>query len=132
MKPSLSLLLAICVIVSLTGCGGVFFVGGAFNPGTSSISGVVSIVLISAVIGDRGTTVQVTFVTFQRDGVPSTIGFCGDQRDRFPLQQAVRANFTPGQTCASIVTIVTESSVVSLQSSVFSRKWRGRVLTTDD
>jgi len=117
MKPSLSLLLAICVIVSLTGCGGVFFVGGAFNPGTSSISGVVSIVVISAVIGDRGTTVQVTFVTFQRDGVPSTIGFCGDQRDRFPLQQAVRANFTPGQTCASIVTIVTESSVVSLQSS---------------
>jgi hypothetical protein len=34
------------------------------------------------------------------------MGFCGDQRDRFPMQQAVRANFTPGQTCASIVTIV--------------------------
>ena len=106
MKFSLSFLLVICIIVALTGCSGVFFVGGAFNPGTSSVTGVVSIVQISAVIGDRGTTVQVTFVTFQRDGVPSTIGFCGDQRDRFPMQQAVRANFTPGQTCASIVTIV--------------------------
>jgi len=106
MKLSRSFLLVICMIVALTGCDGVFFVGGAFNPGTSSISGVVSIVQISAVVGDSGTTVQVTFVTFQRDGVPSTIGFCGDQRDRFPLQQAVRANFTPGQTCASVVTIV--------------------------
>ena len=117
MKPVLSLLLVTCMIVSLTGCGNVFFVGGALNPGTSSISGLVSVVQVSAVIGDRGTTVQVTFVTFQRAGVPSTIGFCGDQRDRFPVQQLVRANFTPGQTCASIVTIVTESSVVSLQSS---------------
>ena len=104
--------------MALTGCSGVFFVGGAINPGTSSISGVVSIVQVSAVIGDSGTTVQVTFVTFLRDGAPSTIGFCGDQRDRFPMQQPVRANFTPGQTCASIVTIViTRSSVVSLQSS---------------
>ncbi len=106
MKLSLSLLLAVGMMVTLTGCGGVFFVGGAFNPGTSSIIGVVSVVQVSAVIGDGGTTVQVTFVTFQRDGVPSTIGFCGDERDRFPMQQVVRANFTPGQTCASIVTIV--------------------------
>ena len=94
------------MIVTLTGCGSVFFVGGAINPGTSSVIGMVSVVQISAVIGDNGTTVQVTFVTFQRDGVSSTVGFCGDQRDRFPMQQTVRANFTPGQTCASIVTIV--------------------------
>ncbi|MGA9812671.1 MAG: hypothetical protein WBQ64_07845 [Terriglobales bacterium] len=106
MKLSLSLLLAICMMVTLTGCGNVFFVGGALNPGTSSISGVVSVVQVSAVIGDSGTTVQVTFVTFQRDGISSTIGFCGDERDRFPMQQIVRANFTPGQNCASIVTIV--------------------------
>ena len=121
------------MIVALTGCSGVFFVGGAFNPGTSSVTGVVSIVQISAVIGDRGTTVQVTFVTFQRDGVPSTIGFCGDQRDRFPMQQAVRANFTPGQTCASIVTIVILKKQ-SRRSSVVSRKSRRRpvLLKTDD
>ncbi len=130
MRLSLFLLLAICMIVTLSGCGSVFFFGGAINPGTSSITGVVSVVQVSAVIGNSGTTVQVTFVTFQRGGVPSTIGFCGDERNRFPMQQLVRANFTPGQTCASIVTIVTESSVVKLQSS--AEKWRGRILTTED
>jgi hypothetical protein len=106
MKPSLSFLLVICMTITLSACGNVFFFGGAINPRTSSISGVVSVVQVSAVIGDGGTMVQVTFVTFQRDGFSSTIGFCGDERDRFPMQQVVRANFTPGQTCASIVTIV--------------------------
>jgi hypothetical protein len=105
MKRSLSLLLVILVVANLVGCGSVFFVGGAINPG-SSVSGLVSVVQISAVIGDQGTTVQVTFVTFVQNGASSTIGFCGDERDRFPMQQTVRANFTRGQTCNSIVTIV--------------------------
>ena len=106
MKLSLALLLAACMVVTLPGCGSIFFVGGALNPGTSSISGLVSVVQVSAVIGDSGTTVQVTFVTFQRDGIPSTIGFCGDERDRLPMQQVVRVSFNPGQTCASLVTVV--------------------------
>ena len=50
--------------------------------------------------------VQVTFVTFLQFGVSSTVAFCGDQRSQFPMQQTVRADFNPGQTCASIVTIV--------------------------
>jgi hypothetical protein len=104
-KRFLSFLLAICLNVTLTGCGNIF-VRGAINPGTSSVSGMVSVVQLSAVIGDGGTTVQVTFVTFLQEGASSTIGFCGDERSRFPMQQSVRANFTPGQTCASIVTIV--------------------------
>lgn len=104
-KRFLSFLLAICLLVTLTGCGNIF-VRGAINPGTSSVSGMVSVVQLSAVIGDGGTTVQVTFVTFLQEGASSTIGFCGDERSRFPMQQSVRANFTPGQTCASIVTIV--------------------------
>ena len=54
MKLSFSLLLAACMIVTLAGCGSVFFVGGAINPGTSSIIGTVSVVQISAVIGDNG------------------------------------------------------------------------------
>ena len=29
-----------------------------------------------------------------------------DEHSRFPMQQTVRTNFTPGQTCASIVAIV--------------------------
>jgi hypothetical protein len=106
MKLSLSFVLATSLIVTLAGCNSVFFVGGAINPGTSSVIGTVSVVQISAVIGDDGSTVQVTFVTFLNNGSSSTVGFCGDERDRFPMQQTVRANFTPGRTCASIVTIV--------------------------
>jgi hypothetical protein len=93
------------MILVSAGCGNVF-IGGAINPGSSSVSGMVSIVQLSAVIGDAGSTVEVTFVTFQQEGASSTIGFCGDERARFPMQQVVRANFTPGQICASIVTIV--------------------------
>ena len=95
----------ICSIATLTGCGNIF-VRGAINPSSSSVSGTVSIVQLSAVIGDGGSTVQVTFVTFLHDGGSSTIGFCGDERDRFAMQQNVRANFTPGQPCASLITIV--------------------------
>src|SRR6476661_1259089 len=104
-RRSLSFLVAICLLVFLAGCGNIF-IRGAINTGSSSVTGMVGVVQLSAVIGDDGTKVQVTFVTFLQDGVSSTIGFCGDERGRFPLQQSVRANFTPGQTCASIITIV--------------------------
>jgi len=81
-------------------------VRGALPGNVSSISGTVSIVQLSLVIGNDGTTVQVTFVTFLQQGTSSTLGFCGDQRGQFPMQQTVRADFNPGQTCDSIVTIV--------------------------
>ena len=105
MKRPLSLLLAIFLIATLSGCGNIF-IRGALPAGSSSVSGLVSVVELSAIIGDSGTTVQVTFVTFVQDGASSTIGFCGDERSQFPMQQTVRANFTPGQTCASVITIV--------------------------
>jgi len=104
-KHLLSFLLATCLVVTLTGCGNIF-IRGAINPGSSSVSGMVSFVQLSAVIGDGGSMVQVTFVTFLQNGTSSTIGFCGDERSRFPVQESIRANFTPGQSCASIVTIV--------------------------
>jgi hypothetical protein len=104
-KRLFSFLLATCVVVTLTGCGNIF-IRGAINPGTASVSGMISVVQLSAVIGDGGNTVQVTVVTFLQDGTSSTIGFCGDERSRFPVQESIRADFTPGQTCASIVTIV--------------------------
>jgi hypothetical protein len=98
-------LLATCLVVTLIACGNIF-IRGAINPGPSSVSGMVTVVQLGAVIGDGGSTVQVTFVTLQQDGTSSTVGFCGDERSRFPVQESIRANFTPGQTCASIVTIV--------------------------
>jgi len=105
LKRLLSALLAVYLVLVSAGCGNIF-VNGAILSGTSSVSGLVSVVQLSAIIGDSGTTVQVTFVTFLQDGAASTIGFCGDERSRFPMQQTVQANFTPGQTCASIVKIV--------------------------
>jgi hypothetical protein len=105
LKRLLSALLAVCLVLVGAGCGNIFVNGAVLN-GTSSVSGLVSVVQLTAIIGGNGTTVQVTFVTFLRDGAASTIGFCGDERSRFPVQQTIQANFTPGQTCASIVKIV--------------------------
>jgi hypothetical protein len=106
LKRLLSFLLATCLATTLTACGNVFIRGALPAAGFSSVSGSVSVVQLSAVIGENGTTVQVTFVTFLQAGTSSTIGFCGDKRSQFPMQQIVRADFTPGQTCASVVAIV--------------------------
>jgi hypothetical protein len=105
LKRLLSALLAVCLVLVLAGCGNVF-IRGALPGGISSVSGAVSFIQLTAIIGQNGTTVDVTFVTFLQNGASSTIGFCGDQRNRFSMEQSVRANFTPGQTCASIVAIV--------------------------
>ncbi len=105
MKRLFYLSLVTCLVTTLTGCGNIF-VRGVLPGGLSSVSGSVSVVQLSAVIGENGTTVQITFVTFLQAGTSSTIGFCGDQRSQFPMQQIVRAEFNPGQICASIVTIV--------------------------
>jgi hypothetical protein len=104
-KRLLSILLVVCLIMILTGCGNIF-IRGAVPGSFSTVSGLVSVVQLSAVIGNNGTTVEVTLVTFLQNGTSSLIGFCGDQRSQFPMQQTVRADFNPGQTCASIVTIV--------------------------
>ena len=104
MKCVLSFLL-ICLVLTVPGCGNIF-IRGAPPAGFSSVSGSVSVVQLSAIIAGNGTTVQVTFVTFLQAGASSTVAFCGDQRSQFPMQQAVRADFNPGQPCARIITIV--------------------------
>jgi len=98
-------LLLLWLILTLPGCGNIF-VRGALPANSSTVSGSVSVVQLSALIRENGTTVQVTFVTFLQSGTSSVVGFCGDQRGRFPMQQTVRADFNPGQPCASIVMIV--------------------------
>jgi len=104
MKCLLSILL-LFLVLTFPGCGNIF-IRGALPAGSSRVSGSVSLVQLSAIIGGNGTTLQVTFVTFLQAGAASTIEFCGDQRSRFPMQQTVRADFNPGQPCANIVTIV--------------------------
>jgi hypothetical protein len=100
-KRLLSLVLTASWLIFSSGCGNVFF-RGAIQTG-STVTGSVSIVQLSAVTDG---TVQVTFVTFLQNGTSSTFGFCGDQTSLFPLNQTVRANFNPGQPCATIITVV--------------------------
>jgi hypothetical protein len=97
------ILLALLLLTTSMGCGNVYFRGALQN---SNVSGTISVVQLSAVISGDGSMVNVTFVTFLQAGSSTTIGFCGDQRSQFPIDQFVRANFTPGQPCAGIVQIV--------------------------
>jgi hypothetical protein len=105
MKRLFSVLLATCFIPLCTGCGNVFL-SASSQPSFSTATGLVSVVQLSTVIGRDGTTVQVTFVTFLQEGTSSTVGFCGDQGNRFPMNLAVRTDFIPGQSCSSILVVV--------------------------
>jgi hypothetical protein len=105
-KRLVYLSLVACLTTTFTACGNVF-VRDALPGGPSTVSGSVRVVQLSAAIGENGTTVQITLVTLLQSGTSSTIGFCGDQRSHFPMQQTARAEFNPGRTCASIVTILT-------------------------
>ena len=100
MQRLLAALLAVALILLCAGCGNVFF-GGAIHPGSSSVNGFVSIIQISVVDGDT-----VTFVTFLGGGTSSTLGFCGDQRRQFPMNQNVRTDFNPGNPCNNLVTVM--------------------------
>jgi hypothetical protein len=102
-KRLLSLVPIVLLLLVSTSCGNVFF-RGPIQTG-STITGSVSILQLSSVVNGTG-TVQVTFVTFLQNGPSSTVGFCGDQTGLFPLSQTVRANFNPGQPCATIITVV--------------------------
>lgn len=99
MQLLLAALLSI-VLFFCSGCGNVF-VRGVIQPGPSTINGFVSVLQITVVNG-----ATVTFVTFLAGGASSTLGFCGDQRRRFPINQNVRTEFNSGTPCNSIVTIV--------------------------
>ena len=105
MQRLLSIVLICSFSLLSTGCGNVF-VGGAINPGFSTVSGTVSFIQVTSVIDGNGSTIQVTFVTFFQSGSSSTVGFCGDQSTQFPMNQTVRADFNPGQNCSTIIVIV--------------------------
>jgi hypothetical protein len=101
---SLSLLL---MTVLLTGCGQVF-VNFTSNPQipSSSTSGTITVVVLRFTNDLNGNQVTLTTVTFLNNGFNSSFNFCGDQRQRFPIDQVVRANFTPGNVCDNLVTVV--------------------------
>ena len=104
MKRLLLISVVLGLAVFATSCGNVF-VRGAIQTG-SSITGSISIVQLSSVMDGSGSSVQVTFVTFLENGSASSMKFCGNQAGLFPLNQTVQARFNPGNTCASIITVV--------------------------
>jgi hypothetical protein len=91
----------------LSGCGQVF-VGFASNPqiAPSTVSGMITIVHLGFATGDGGVEVTFTVVTFVNGGLSNTLDFCGDQRSQFPINQSVKVNFTPGNICSTLVTVV--------------------------
>jgi hypothetical protein len=101
---SLSLLLT---TVLLTGCGQVF-VNFTSNPQipSSSTSGSIIAVVLRFTNDLNGNQVTLTTVTFLNNGFSSTFNFCGDQRQRFPIDQVVRADFTPGNVCENLIIVV--------------------------
>ena len=103
MKRLLSLLLVLSLFLLSTGCGNVF-VRGAIETGSTIQGSVTGVQLGNTLNGME--TVQVTFVTLLQNGTSSVIGFCGDQSVLFPLDQTVRVNFNPGQTCATVMVVV--------------------------
>ena len=105
MKRLLLAGLLLALAASLSSCGAVF-VGGFFNPNnTSTITGTVNLVQLGFVTSGTN-TIQVTFVTLLVGGTSSFLSFCGDQSNQFPLNQQVTTRFSPGQPCATIITVV--------------------------
>jgi hypothetical protein len=70
-----------------------------------TIQGSVSIGQLGNILNGTEGTVQGTFVTLLQNGTSSTIGFCGVHA-LFPLDQTVRTNFNPGQSCATVIVVV--------------------------
>jgi hypothetical protein len=104
MQRLLLILLLVSLCANVTACGNVFVRGALLTD--SSITGSVSIVQLSSVSDRSGSTIQVTFVTFLQEGTSSSMTFCGNQTSLFPPNQTVRAQFNPGSSCATIITVV--------------------------
>jgi hypothetical protein len=108
MERLLAVLLSCVLLVGSTGCGKIFVRGVLGGSGVvQTATGFVSIVQFTNVAGS-GTLIDVTLVTFLQNGSSTTVTFCGDQRSQFPMNQFVTANFTPGQPCAEVLTIVVQ------------------------
>jgi hypothetical protein len=101
--------LLLIAVTCLTGCNGVVFFSGGFHPTNTlvTVSGVVSVVQITTIVGAGRTTTLVTVVTFLQTGTASTINFCGNIGSQFFLNTFTTVDFTQGQPCATVVAIST-------------------------
>lgn len=93
----------------LTGCNGVVFFSAGFHPTNTlvTVSGLVSVIQITTIVSAGGTTTLVTIVTFLQTGIASSINFCGNVGSQFVVNTFTTADFTQGQTCATVIAIST-------------------------
>lgn len=101
--------LLLIAVICLTACNGVVFFSAGFHPTNTlvTVSGFVSVIQITTIIGSGGTTTFVTVVTFLQSGTGSTINFCGNVRNQFVVDAFTTVDFTQGQTCGTIIAIST-------------------------
>jgi len=103
-RLSIIALLAACFPV--VNCGGYYFVGFVSNPGgTTTVAGMV-IAVSGGFVSDPTGITPVTAVTFATSGSKITIHFCGDQQELFPINKTVRADYTVGISCSTLLKVV--------------------------
>lgn len=91
----------LCIVFA--GCDA-FFVGFVSNPnGTMSVVGTITIVQLGVIHDPTGLAITFTGVTFVSSGSAVTINFCGDERNHFPLNLVVQADFTTGVYCSPLL-----------------------------
>lgn len=104
--PQLALALWLLPCFCFEGCGA-YFVGFVSNPGGSQIiSGTVSTVQLTSIRDITGETIILTAVTFTNSGIATTINFCGDQREKFPVDHDVQVDFNTGVYCSRLLAVV--------------------------
>jgi len=132
MTRLVSLVPLLALVVVLAGCGAVF-VGFVSNPGVvpSSISGTVTIVQLGFAADGLGNVVNVTLVTLVDLSMAKTMSFCGDQRTYFPLNHSVRADYTSGTLCATLVTVVFFLSLTNADLVLFRMPGSDKLIIYD-
>jgi len=104
--PKLALALWLLSCCLFEGCG-TYFVGFVSNPGGSqTISGTVSTVQLSFIRDITGETIMLTAVTFLNHGTATTVNFCEDQREKFPVDHDVQVDFNTGVYCSKLLAVV--------------------------
>lgn len=94
----------------LSGCGGAYFVGVVSNPGNPvHVSGTISGVQVGFYDDRHGTVVTFTAVGFVNAGALTTINFCGDQQNLFPMDQFAHADFNTGIYCSTLIAVTIQS-----------------------
>jgi len=98
---------SLVLCVSLAACGGNVSVSGYFDSGaagTLTASGNVSIVRLTY-WEDANGKVTVTDVTLLQNWSAQQFTFCGSHATEFPMNASVTANYTPGNTCSTLISV---------------------------